>query len=109
MMHGACLLGEDLAVIPGAAEEEVAIVIRGVPGGDQAMDMQRPPEAVFQVSHPNAEDLHGTMRSRVARDGSECKAHGTKTCCMAGSKVKLCVTGTNRACCYQQTRHIHAK
>ena len=47
MMHGAYLLGEDLAVITGAVEEEVAIVIRGVPRGDKAVDMQRPLEAVF--------------------------------------------------------------
>ena len=100
MMRGACLLGEDLAVIPGAVEEEVAIVIRGVPGGEKAVDMQRPLEAVFQVGHPDAEDLDGTMRPRVARDGSECKAHGTKCCCSAGSKVKPCITGTNRASRY---------
>jgi hypothetical protein len=34
-----CLLGEDLAVIPCAAEEEVAIVVCMVPSGDHAMDM----------------------------------------------------------------------
>ena len=80
-MHGACLLGEDLAVITGAVEEEVAIVIRGVPRGDKAVDMQRPLETVFQVGYSDVEDLHGTMRSRVARDGSGCEAHGTKTSC----------------------------
>ena len=60
-------MGEDLAVIPCAVEEKVAIVICMVPSGDHAMDVERPLETVSYVGYPDVEDLEGTLGNGVPR------------------------------------------
>lgn len=79
------LLGEDLAVIPGAVEKKIAPRIKRVPGGDQAIYVQWPVEPLFlflflflveeELVDFDGEDLQTVVAVRVLWDGYMCIAH----------------------------------
>lgn len=70
------LLSENLAIIPSAVEQKVAIMIDRVPDSNQAVDMQWPLENLFDSYHLYGEDLQGTVAASISCDRPMCIAHG---------------------------------
>jgi hypothetical protein len=74
------IFSNDLAVIPLATEENVAIVIHGVSGSNHAVDVQWPPE--FRLLDFDGVDLQGACCPCIL-DGFVCGEHGTQRRCIS--------------------------
>jgi hypothetical protein len=82
----AYILSYDLAVIPLATEENVAIVIHKVSGSHDAVDVQWPLE--FRLLDFDGVDLQAACGARML-DGFMCSQHGTHGCCIRKKKCML--------------------
>lgn len=70
------LLSENLTIISSAVEQKVAITIHRVSDSNQAIDMQRPLETLFDSYHLYGEDLQGTITASISCDRPMCISHG---------------------------------
>jgi hypothetical protein len=76
------LLSENLAIFPRTVEENVAVAIHGVSGGDRAVHTQwpiRPESFLVYLLEFEREDLQGTSNgSGITRLCSVCEVHRTQ-------------------------------
>jgi hypothetical protein len=73
------LFGEGLAVVPRAAEDDVAVEVDGVARGDDAEHIDQPPQAPPDPFDPDRKHLQGAHgEGAVAGRGLVGEAHGAE-------------------------------
>jgi hypothetical protein len=72
---------DNLAGIPSTSEDNVAIMIHRVSGGNQAIDLKWPLETIIDLCDSDGENLQASFDASMWRGGFTCEEHGSHTSC----------------------------